>query len=187
MREVAPESFAQKYGWSCPASSVHHSLADVIEASKKVNAVRCEGFVVVDTEFNRIKVKSPTYVQIALLRNRDPEGINEKRMLSIIQMGESEEFLAYFPQWNQLFKSVSSIFNRLVQELQDSFDSIKELEYPKKFVLAVKNCPAWQQPLLFVLKKGTTKTARECLSKHKDIYELYLNQRKEEHVRDGPK
>lgn len=172
LKELEPNLFGTKYEWRMPEVSHYNSLEAVIEASKAVNAVKCEGFVVVDGNFNRVKVKSPTYVQIALLRSKDADGNNAKRMLSILQLGEADEFLAYFPQWQDSFKEVQSVYDGLVDTLSAVFDELKELEQAE-FARAVGRCAVWQRGLLFQLRKKTTTSARQCLAGYKDIFLLY--------------
>jgi len=42
-------------------------LIEVVSASKKLNPALAEGFVVCDANFNRLKIKSPSYVALAHL------------------------------------------------------------------------------------------------------------------------
>jgi hypothetical protein len=80
----------------------------MIKAAAELNPSQAEGFVACDSAFNRLKVKSPNYVQMALLTVKDKEGLNERRMLKLVMTNESEEFFAYFPQWRPLYDSVGT-------------------------------------------------------------------------------
>ena len=52
------------------------------------------------------KVKSPMYVQVALLTATDKDGLNARRLLEVVQLNEGSEFLSYFPQWVALYTLV---------------------------------------------------------------------------------
>lgn len=65
-----------------------------------------EGFVVYDpTTGKRLKVKSVSYVNAHHARGEG--AMNHKKVLKIICAGESEEFLTYFPEHEEIFKSVN--------------------------------------------------------------------------------
>ena len=61
-----------------------------------------EGYVVVDKYYNRVKIKSPAYVNAHRLVNNHV--INRERALGLIMQNEQEEFLSYFPEYTKEFK-----------------------------------------------------------------------------------
>lgn len=83
-----------------------------------------EGFVVVDSCWRRIKIKSPAYVAAHYLKNN---GVNSrKRILEIIEKNEQKEFLSYFPEYADLFSELEQAREayfteavRAVKELQN--------------------------------------------------------------------
>lgn len=58
-----------------------------------------EGFVVCDTEFNRVKIKSPAYVMAHYMRNNTV--VNRKHLLKIILQNEIEEFLCCASEYKE--------------------------------------------------------------------------------------
>ena len=75
------------------------SIKECIEAAKNLNVtgelVEKEGFVVVDANWHRIKVKSPDYVVVHhILPNG---GITDEKIFENIRNGEIEEILVYVP------------------------------------------------------------------------------------------
>jgi hypothetical protein len=62
-----------------------------------------EGFVVVDKNWNRIKVKSPEYVMV----HHELNGgiLSKKKILDLVLENEYEEYLVYFPQYEEVFNS----------------------------------------------------------------------------------
>ncbi len=80
-----------------------------------------EGYVIVDSYCNRIKVKSPAYIAIHHLKG---EGVpSKKRMLDLIRSGEHEEFLNYFPEFKDVYWEVHGKWldfkNRLFLDLEE--------------------------------------------------------------------
>lgn len=65
-----------------------------------------EGYVVVDKEYNRVKIKSPAYVNAHRLINN--KVINTEKVLDLIIQNEQSEFLSYFPEYTEIFKSIQN-------------------------------------------------------------------------------
>jgi hypothetical protein len=89
--EELPDDYALRYNWKRVRAFECNSKEQVIEMAKKLNPVEQEGFVCVDKNFNRVKIKSPQYVNLSLLRIDDGDALNERRMLSIVLANEGSE------------------------------------------------------------------------------------------------
>jgi hypothetical protein len=122
-----------------------------------------EGYVVVDDKYNRIKVKSPAYVAIHHLRG---EGVpSEKRILDLVRSGEDEEFLQYFPEYEELYRRVkkkwSNLLNRIFADVQTYKELYEKADRKDLALWATYNCliPA----IIFSLKDGKIKNSYEFL------------------------
>ena len=117
----------------------YRTLNECIEAAKNLNPVECEGFVVVDSQWNRVKIKSPQYVlvlslclladvsnlwQVALHHLTDNQTkvlkgakvlpkFQIRQLLAIVRSNECDEFLAYYPELLEAFTSVKARYNYL--------------------------------------------------------------------------
>lgn len=91
-----------------PKSYSLHSLEDCLEATSKMGFDE-EGFVVVDKNWNRVKIKSPAYLQAHYLANNNVH--SNKEILNIILKNEQSEFLSYFPEWKPKFDEVEEKLN----------------------------------------------------------------------------
>ena len=89
-------------------------LDEVINAAKMMSKDE-EGFVVCDSHFNRVKVKSPEYLVAAHLNNNGV--ITRKRMMKIFLEDKQDDFLAYCPQYREEFEKLTSKFNSLWREM----------------------------------------------------------------------
>lgn len=72
-----------------------------------------EGYVVCDASFNRVKVKSLAYLRIHRLKDSSGRFSN-KRIFEIIKAGETDEVLAYFPEFKELFDRISEKYHKLL-------------------------------------------------------------------------
>jgi len=173
--EITP--FAKLYSWEPIPSFEYHSLAEVVEAAKILNALEHEGFVCRDVHFRRIKVKSPTYVQIALLQSTEL-GMDSRRMLSIIQLNEGAEFLTYFPKWVGLYNEQKARFDNLIEATQKTFDSVKHIYTGKDFSVTIqKDCPKYLHNVLYKMRQKENFNLREFYAKTptRNLEEQFLN------------
>ena len=83
-----------------------------------------EGFVVVDNHFNRVKIKSPAYVSAHHLKNNSI--VNQSRILNIIENGEQEEFLTYFPEYKDYFVNIE---NKLIEYKNNLKLAIEDINF----------------------------------------------------------
>ena len=72
-----------------------------------------EGYVVRDDNWNRVKVKNPTYFLAHHLANN-----GKPDFLNIYLNGDVSEFLNYFPQYKPELNNIRVIFNNVEQEAE---------------------------------------------------------------------
>merc|ERR1719277_1876918 len=118
---------AAKYGWEIPKRFDElKCLEEVVSAARFLNPVVHEGFVVVDQNWNRLKVKSAGYVALHHMGgNYDRGGISgvddrgrRRSLLQIARSNESDEFLAYYPDLEEEFRQVQSELDHLLRVLE---------------------------------------------------------------------
>lgn len=74
-----------------------------------------EGYVVVDKNFNRVKIKSPAYLMEHRLSQNNNMSIS--RAIDVYMAGECDEILAYFPEYKSAFDEIDKRFNDKYIEL----------------------------------------------------------------------
>lgn len=115
-----------------------------------------EGYVVVDKNYHRVKIKSPAYVKAH--RAVTSKTLNTRRVLEIIIDGEDKEFLSYFPEYKPLFNKVSAMYGmykKHLKEVQDIVRKISERTFSKKdFALALKETLPEDTDVGFALYTG---------------------------------
>lgn len=97
-----------KYNIFKPKRYNLYSLEEVVQCAQTMTRDE-EGFVVCDTNFNRIKVKSLQYLTAARVRNNGV--ITKKRILQMLLDNTIDDFLAYCPQYSDYVNSIKNHFN----------------------------------------------------------------------------
>ncbi len=118
------------------------SLNDCIEFNKNTVAADHEGFVAVDGEYNRIKIKAEDWVKAhKLYNNSKPTTTN---WIEMIRSGEIDEYLAYFPAAAEDFQKVKRTYELLVKDYKwlenDVLYSMSvQFRNKKGYAMAVQN------------------------------------------------
>jgi len=119
LKEVDPVKIASKNNWPCCPIYPFTNLTEIIEASKNLNPIESEGYVVCDKDFHRIKIKAPQYVALAHLQMKDSTGLNYKKMIQIVRMHEGSEFLTYYPQHRTLYNVIHEIYKEMKRKIKE--------------------------------------------------------------------
>lgn len=155
IRELEPVSVAERFAWQSVRSLPLGSIEACLDACKALRPTECEGYVVCDAAFNRLKVKSPQYVALSLLK----ENLSPRRMLEIVRANESDEFFAYFPELRPAYDEMRARFDRVCAEINSTFGSLRAIEPQKDFAAAATKTP--YPAVLFALRSGKARTPQE--------------------------
>lgn len=89
-----------------------------------------EGFVVVDKNWNRIKIKSPYY----FLKSHDiNDNLSAKKLADIFLSGDYEEFLSYFPKYKEPIKALEDKFTLECESLEKQWKEVFHLKNLSRF------------------------------------------------------
>lgn len=100
-----------------------------------------EGYVVCDKDFNRIKVKSPRYVQLHYMANN--QNWSGRRVLEILLAGEVSEYIAYFPKFKAAFDFVKGKYDAYVSDLEYLRKGIDDLLEVENGSMSKKDFAKW--------------------------------------------
>jgi hypothetical protein len=99
-----------------------------------------EGYVVVDAEFNRVKIKNPAYLAVHHLKGKTAE----HNILTIVKTNEIEEFASTFPERKAELLKLKENYDLLTAKLNMVWDELKvrrakniTKEEQKKYAIAV--------------------------------------------------
>jgi len=108
-----------------PREYSFNSFDDMLEASQKLPFSE-EGYVVVDANYNRIKVKSPAYVAAHHLKNNGI--LTPKRFLAIVLDNEINEFISYFPEFEEKTTEAKEKLDAYIAQVQKDWEHIKSVK-----------------------------------------------------------
>lgn len=127
-----------------------------------------EGYVVVDKNYNRVKIKSPAYVNAHRLVNNHT--VNKEKILDLILINEQSEFLSYFPEYKGIFWNIEEKLNNWkikLKKIETNIDNIKK-ESPnitnKEFALWNKGFSGDDVSFGFQYFKSQVKNYEEYIS-----------------------
>ena len=92
-----------------------------------------EGYVVVDKYFHRVKIKSPQYVAAHHVSTNG--AVTESKVFDIVERGEKDEFLTYFPEYKEIFEQVEAkkqAFEDQLWYVLDKYKTRGEEDYHEK-------------------------------------------------------
>ena len=141
-----------------------------------------EGYVVVDAQFNRIKVKNPAYVAVHHLKSKT----SEHAIMSVVKTNEIDEFIATFPERSEEITKLHTGYNDLISRLEEGWDELKTRKpknitpkEKKKFAMAVFEVTKKLDlkdftGLYFALKDGKVEDVKEYMFNYdnKKLYKM---------------
>lgn len=126
------------------------SLEDVQKAANALSWDE-EGYVVCDADFNRVKIKSPSYVMAHYVRNNNT--INIERLVQIVLDGEQEEFLIYASDYadelHEVENAMHGIASKSVEEMKNIFGATYEFASRGEYARDVVKHPMYMKDFLF--------------------------------------
>jgi hypothetical protein len=150
MQERRPEWMVADgvYNWQVVKSFPLYSIDEVLASFDKINPLSQEGYVVTDHNFNRIKVKHPGYVALHQMR----DGLHPRAIVELVRKGETDEVVAYFPEWKDMIDDATAKLNVLIFKTDELYRTISHVENQKQFALLAVNAPI--PDALFRMRQG---------------------------------
>jgi hypothetical protein len=124
------------------------NLETLIASFASINPLQQEGYVVVDGNYNRIKVKHPGYVRIHQMKDQ----FTLKNIVNCVRNGEAVEFINYFPEHKDLVLQIKDSVFKLIDDCNEVYESTKDIGLQKTFALEVKDFPF--SGILFAVRNG---------------------------------
>lgn len=99
------------------------SMEETIEFARKFDKNH-EGFVIIDSNYKRNKIKSEVYLSLHRLKGEG--AMTNKRALDLISINEQEEFLSVFPEYTTLFRKVEKDLEIFISSFEEAYKVFKE-------------------------------------------------------------
>ena len=123
-----------------------------------------EGFVVVDENRNRIKMKNQRYLATARVVNAGNE-TSPKNLAKLVLLDKANKVMEHFPE----FKNKINFFKRIIDDICEEAEALwyerKDLPSKKLFALSIEECPL--SSILFSLWEGEISSVKEGVLKLK--------------------
>ena len=101
-----------------------NTLENCLRAVEKLGLEQ-EGYVVVDSKFRRIKIKSHQYLIAHYLNNNGVQ--SNARLLEIVEKNEIEEFCTYFPNWREKLETLKQDKMQLLSRIYEAVQHTQQL------------------------------------------------------------
>ena len=151
------------------------NLEEVKQVCAQITDLSEEGFVVVDKNCNRIKVKSPHYIEAAHCMAKFS---SFKGIIKLLKNEEIDEILSYCPkEEREKVEEVKNNLMKISKIISMVFYHYNDIKDQKEFAIAIKNYP--YNTLLFKKRKNNSlKIYDELLElndkKIKELYDHFL-------------
>ncbi len=144
-----------------------YNLSTELEVKNAANNLPfdAEGYVVVDADYRRIKIKSPIWLNAHMLIRNNV--IREQEALDLIRRNDESEFLSYFPEYKKDFAALRAEYNKYARKLEHKAEIIEEAKVNKKsrkdFALMVMKRMDDVADMAFLLYDNKIKDYKEFL------------------------
>jgi hypothetical protein len=131
-----------------------------LTASRELDPSKQEGFVLVDKDFNRIKIKSEKYVLIHHLK----DSLNDERLIELLKTGEDSEVFAYFPDLKKKYDVFQTALSHQIHELDAYWFDLHDVwfENQKEFALYIQeNYYTKYHAFFYMMRSGRINNAKE--------------------------
>jgi len=144
-----------------------------------------EGYVVVDGNFNRVKIKNPAYVAIHHTKGK----LGSHHILDVIKTNEVDEFISVFIEREEEIRKLEEAYRNLVNKLTRCWEELS-LVLPKNitafekktfamnvFTICEKHNIKRFSGLFFSLKDGKIKSILDFMKTidNKELYQFLIN------------
>lgn len=135
-----------------------------------------EGYVVVDSNFNRVKIKNPAYVAVHHLKSKTAE----HNILTVVKANEIEEFAATFPERREEIFRLKARYDALITKLNEAWVELeprkpKNITAPERKAYATAVFEVTKKMgldsftgLYFALQTGKVDTIKEYMMEYDD-------------------
>lgn len=155
--EDAPEFYAKYYNWDLVEKFPLTTLENILNAANTIKPSEQEGFVLVDKDFNRLKVKSPLYVALHHLKS----SFSPRALLDVARKNEISELLVYFPDIENEVKNYQQQLLTLSTKIMSDYFALAFSGSRKEFAIKAIKYP--YSGCLFALLDKKVNSASEWL------------------------
>lgn len=124
------------------------SIEQATQYAEENGGAKLEGLIVVDKNYNRLKIKSSTYVSLHNIKSN-----GSPNFLNLYKNDNLSEFLKYFPEYEEEFTLYLDNIDRISSDSEEFLYKYQQFDQ-KNFALKVKEATYLPSGYLFARKSG---------------------------------
>jgi hypothetical protein len=141
------------FGLKTPEEFHFNNIEHMIEFVRNSNPEDTEGLVVVDKNFNRIKVKSPQYM--AFSKMRDSLSTSIKGCVEVILLGKDDDVVGMMPTFiADRIRKLKPVIQFVMHKAEEEYANIKHIDNMKNFASQAE-LTIWPSAM-YALKRNKT-------------------------------
>lgn len=168
LQEISLEAAGKMFNIPLAKQYDLSSLEEIENSFQSFSALDQEGYIVVDSDFNRLKIKHPDYFKYHKLKS----GMCLKSCMALIMEGEKEELLACMPEYKEMADELEAKYQKLLVSLASAWEAALPTSSRKDFALSVACHPA--RAVLFSRLDAPGTSFEQLLSKYSSDKVLYF-------------
>lgn len=133
-----------------------NSLSDCLAAAKEMDLSE-EGYVVVDKNFNRIKIKGEAYLEAHKMRQNG--AVSVKNIIELWKNDQIDDFLSIYPEYMEFVEDIMSEIRELVDVSDAAYNSVANITVRKEFASYANGYPALIKSYMFARLDGKCESA----------------------------
>lgn len=157
--ELLADTVAQLVNGEAIQSYTFSTMEETVSAALAINANAREGFVVIDNQFNRIKIKSPDYCA----RHQLKSSWSLRNAIELIQLNRTDDIQGLEPHYAENLNEINKMIMTELGRWDDVWKANCHIDNRKEFAMAVKNTKA--SAYCFAKKDNKVQTPFELLAK----------------------
>lgn len=175
LKEALPESCPLAARFDRPKEYAFNDVKSIRKICKELPKDN-EGFVVVDKDFRRVKLKGEAY----MIEHYASTVITVRSVASVVFKHEWEEWLSVFPEFTEVIMTMLKELDRLGAEVDEYYAKVLEAAGPnpnqKAVALATKGIKntGLGRKYVFMLFNGTVKNGKEAIMRYLRPEELTM-------------
>lgn len=146
----------------------YDDIDEIVKIAQEQLGSTDEGFILVDENFRRVKIKSKQYVE----QHYDSTVITINNIVGIVLQNEQDEWLINFPEYADVVEVIKDEINIVGKKIDDYYAEMSaKLKYndnSKELALLLKKEPKGNNGLarsyIFQLQRGTVKSGKEAIT-----------------------
>jgi hypothetical protein len=148
-----------------PKTYDYGSIDEIIKIAKEKLTKDEEGFILIDENFRRIKIKSAEYVKI----HYENTVITLNGVIAVVFQNEQEEWLSSLPEYKEVIDAIIAEVKVVGKKIDDycelCFSQMKDKSDRKELAFIVKSTPGFRLGRHYVFKiwSGELKSGIECV------------------------